>query len=286
VGHAGLPEGGLSCGADLAIGSVHKTLTGLSQTSVLSVGSDRIDMARLKRCFELEESTSTSSLLLSAIDGARRQFVREGKQLLDRALGGAQLLRERLAAEVPELRVVRTEELAGRPGVVGVDPCHVLIETAPIGLTGYTADDWLRDERQIDVELADHRRILPLISFAHGEPEIDRLVRALRDLVDAHAGSRPGGWLPEMPTGADLRTEQAMLPRDAFFAESDEVKPKAAVGRVSAELVTPYPPGIPVLAPGEVITQEIVDYLETFVAAGGFVEGASDQALDRFRIVA
>jgi arginine/lysine/ornithine decarboxylase len=265
---------------------VHKTLSGLGQTSVLSVGSERIDMARLKLCFELEESTSTSSLLLSAIDGARRQFVREGQQLLDRALRSAQLLRERLAAEVSELRVVSSEELAERPGVVGVDPCHVVIETAPIGLTGYQADDWLRDKRQVDVELADHRRILPLISFAHGEAEIDRLVRALRDLVDAHGGSRNGGWIPEMPSGAELRTEQAMLPREAFFSATEQLKPKAAAGRVSAELVTPYPPGIPVLAPGEVITDVIVEYLEAFVAAGGFVEGASDQALDHFRVVA
>jgi arginine decarboxylase len=286
VGHPGLPQGGLSRGADLAIGSVHKTLTGLGQTSVLSVGSERIDMARLKLCFELEESTSTSSLLLSAIDGARRQFVREGEQLLDRALRSARLLRERLAAEVPELRVVSSEELAERPGVVGVDPCHVLIETAPIGLTGYQADDWLRDERQVDVELADHRRILPLISFAHGEAEIDRFVGALRDLVDAHGGSRNGGWIPEMPTGADLRTEQAMLPREAFFSATEQLKPRAAIGRISAELVTPYPPGIPVVAPGEVITGTIVEYLEAFVAAGGFVEGASDQTLDRFRVVA
>src|SRR5207302_5334311 len=80
TGHPGLPEGALAQGSDLAIGSVHKSLTGLSQTSVLSVGSDRIDVDRLKLCFELEESTSASSLLLSSIDGARHQFVREGAE--------------------------------------------------------------------------------------------------------------------------------------------------------------------------------------------------------------
>jgi arginine/lysine/ornithine decarboxylase len=286
VGHPGLPEGDLSHGADLVIGSVHKTLSGLGQTSVLSVGSQRIDIERLKLCFELEESTSMSSLLLSSIDGARRQWVREGEQLLDRALASARLLRERLAAEVPELRVVTTDELAARPGVTGVDPCHVMIETAPLGLTGYQADDWLRDERQIDVELADHRRIMPLITFAHGEPEIDRLVRALRELVDVHSSSQKPGWIPEMPVGRELRTEQAMVPRDAFYSPAQQVRPKAAVGRVSAELLTPYPPGIPVLAPGELITDAVVDYLEKFVAAGGFVEGAADQALDSFRVVA
>src|SRR3954467_3423721 len=121
-GHPDLPDSALDQGSDLAIGSVHKTITGLTQTSVLSVGSDRIDTERLQLCFELEESTSASSLLLSSIDGARRQFVRDGRELLQRAVDAARLLRERLATEVPELRVVAVEELASRPGVTGVDP--------------------------------------------------------------------------------------------------------------------------------------------------------------------
>jgi arginine/lysine/ornithine decarboxylase len=283
-GHPDLPEGALARGSDLAIGSVHKTLTGLSQTSVISVGSDRIDTERLQLCFELEESTSTSALLLSSIDGARAQFVREGRELLERAVKSARLMRERIADEVPELRVIDSDELASRPGVTGTDPTHVIIETEPIGLTGYQADDWLREERQVDVELSDHRRVMPLVTFAHGEPEVDRFVRSLRDLVDAHAGH--GDSVPTLPKAPQLRTEQAMLPREAFFARTESVKSKDAIGRVSAELVTPYPPGIPVVAPGEVHTDETVAYLEEFVAAGGFVEGAVDPSLDTFRVVA
>lgn len=115
-GDADLPKGALEQGSDLAIGSVHKTLSGLGQPSVLSVGSDRIDTERLQLCFELQESTSASALLLAAIDAARAQFVCEGGSLLQRAVDSARLLRERLAAEVPELRVIASEELAGCPG--------------------------------------------------------------------------------------------------------------------------------------------------------------------------
>jgi arginine decarboxylase len=165
-GHPELPEGALAQGADLAIGSVHKTITGLGQTSVLSVGSDRVDSERLQLCFELEKSTSASTVLLSSIDGARRQFVRDGQELLDRAITTARHLRARLAADVPELTVVSEAQLLERPGVVAVDPTHPLIETWPVGLTGFEADDWIRDERQIDIELADHRRIMPLVTFA------------------------------------------------------------------------------------------------------------------------
>jgi arginine decarboxylase len=284
--HPALPMGALGEGSDLAIGSVHKTLSGLCQTSVLSVGSDRINAERLKLCFELEESTSVSALLLSSIDGARRQFVRDGTELVDRAVNSAQLLRERLASEVPELRVVSPEELKQRPGVSGVDPTHVLIDTAPAGLTGYQSDDWLRDERQIDVELADHRRIMPLVTYAHGEPEIDRLVRALRDLVDEHGAPGRKIEVCPLPTREELRTEQAMTPREPFFSTTEMIKPKEAVGRVSAELVTPYPPGIPVVAPGEVYNEAMVNYLEEVVAVGGFVEGAADQSLHELRVVA
>jgi len=285
-GHPDLPKGALAQGADLTIGSVHKTLSALSQTSVLSVGSDRIDTERLQLCFELEESTSASSLLLSSIDGARRQFVREGQQLLDRAVGSARLLRERLAAEIPELTVVATDRLGALPGVVATDPTHVMIETASIGLTGFEADDWLRDERQIDVELVDHRRVMPLMTFAHGEAEVDRLVRALRDLVDERGKPGDGTPVAPLPSRRELRTEQAMIPRDAFFAQTELVNPQDAVGRVSAELVTPYPPGIPAVAPGELYNEAIVDYLEEIVANGAFVEGAANQTLDKLRVVA
>jgi arginine/lysine/ornithine decarboxylase len=283
--HSDLPEGALSQGSDLAIGSVHKTLTGMSQTSVLSVGSDRIDTERLQLCFELEESTSTSGLLLSSIDGARAQFVRDGEQLLDRAVASARLLRERLAGDVPELRVVETELLAATPGVTGVDPTHVLIETASIGLTGYRAVDWLREQRHVDIELVDHRRIMPLVSFAHGDAEIDRLVHALRDLVDAHP-DEDGSDIPSFPRRPQIRSESAMLPRDAFFAATETVKFGEAAGRICAELVTPYPPGIPAVAPGELYTEENISYLEAFVEAGGFVEGASDPTLQKLRVVA
>jgi arginine/lysine/ornithine decarboxylase len=285
-GHPDLPAGALSQGSDLAIGSVHKTLTGLGQTSVLSVGSDRIDIDRLGLCFELEESTSASALLLSSIDGARAQFVRDGIELLDGAVRSARLLRERLAAEVPELTVISTERLGRLPGVAGVDPTHVMIESAAIGLTGYQADDWLRDERQIDIELVDHRRIMPLITFAHGEAEIDRLVAALRDLVDTRGRAPEELDIGPLPSRRELRTEQAMVPRDAFFARTESVKPKQAAGRVSAELITPYPPGIPAVAPGEAYNAATLDYLQEIVAAGAFLEGAADQSLGTLRVVA
>src|SRR4051794_28066088 len=283
-GHPELPEGALAQGADLAIGSVHKTITGLGQTSVLSVGSDRVDSERLQLCFELEKSTSASTVLLSSIDGARRQFVRDGQELLDRAITTARHLRARLAADVPELTVVTEAQLLERPGVAAVDPTHPLIETWPVGLTGFEADDWIRDQRQVDIELADHRRVMPLVTFAHGPDDADGLVAALRALVDEEGEPGEDARM-DLPSRAQLRTDQAMTPRDAFFAQTELVKPKDAVGRVSAELVTPYPPGIPAAVPGELYTEPIIAYLEEVASIGGYLEGAADAAVDRLRVV-
>ena len=283
-GHPELPKGSLVQGADLAIGSVHKSLTGLAQTSVISVQGDLIDQTRLQLCFELEESTSASGLLLSSIDGARRQFVRDGDALLEHAVRIATLLRERLAAEVPELPVITPDELRARPGVDAVDPTHVLIETAAIGRTGYRISDRLEREQHVSVELADHRRIMPIVTYAHTEEHVERFVRALRAVVDAEAKER-GTEVPQLPSRDELRTEQAMRPRDAFFADTEAVSPSKAVGRVSAEFVTPYPPGIPAIAPGEVITQPVVDYLTALSGIGAFFEGAADQSLSTLRVV-
>jgi arginine/lysine/ornithine decarboxylase len=276
-----LPPSALACGADLAFGSVHKSLTGLSQTSVLSVQGDRIDRDRLQRCFELEESTSASALLISSIDGARQQFVRDGEQLTAHALAMADRLRGRLA-RIDGLDVVGPHRLQFGPGSIHADPTHVIIELSGLGLSGYAADDWLRDEHGIDVELADHRRLMALVTFAHDEADVDRLAGALEQLAAEHPGDVRD---PERIASPDtLITEQAMLPRDAFFGPSAMVRPGDAVGRVNADIITPYPPGIPVLAPGELITEAILDHLERVVALGGFIEGATDQALDRLRV--
>jgi arginine decarboxylase len=197
----------------------------------------------------------------------------------------APLLRERLVRDVPELRVIEPDLLKSTPGVTGVDPTHVMIETVAIGMTGYRALDWLRAQRNIDVEPFDHRRIMPLITFARGEAEIDRLVRALRDLVDEHP-DEDSSDIPGFPTRPQIRSESPMLPREAFFAKPESVKFKEAVGRISAELVRPYRPGFLPSRPVSSTAMKTSPTWRQFVEASGFVEGASDPTLQQLRVVA
>jgi arginine/lysine/ornithine decarboxylase len=278
-----LPRSALESGADLAIGSVHKTLNGFGQTSVLSTQGDLIDTERLQLVFELEQSTSASALLILGIDAARRQFVREGEELLGAAIDRARRLRTTIEG-IPGLEVM-PEGLAPGPGILAADPTHVSIDVAGLGLTGFSAADWLREHRRIHVELADHRRIMALISFADGDADVERLARALLDLSDHHAGADPAPRL-DIPSPADLRLPAEMLPREAFLGPTEDVPWRHAAGRISAEMICPYPPGIPVCAPGERLSAEVVDYLEQVVAAGGMVEGAGDETLETLRVVA
>jgi arginine/lysine/ornithine decarboxylase len=222
-------------------------------------------------------------LLIGSIDAARCQFQREGEQLLGGAIDRALRLREAVEL-IPDLDLL-PESVAGGPGAFAFDPTHVSIDVVGLGLTGFSAADWLRRHQRIHVELADHRRIMLLVTFADSDENIERLIAALRELVADHAGADPA---PDYDIGApaELRMETVMLPREAFLGDTEEVPWRRAAGRVSAEMICPYPPGIPIAAPGELLTPEAADYLQQIVAMGGMVEGASDASLETLRVVA
>ncbi len=154
-----------------------------------------------------------------------------------------------------------------------------------LGISGYQAADWLRANRCVDVGLADHRRIEAQLSIADDAATADLLLAALSALTAA-AGELPAAPTMELPSLRDLELETVMLPRDAFFAHIEDVPIERAVGRVCAEQVTPYPPGIPVLLPGERIEQNAVDYLVSGVRAGLVIPDAADASLETLRVVA
>lgn len=278
-----LPPSALECGADLCIGSVHKSLNGLQQTSVLSKQGNRIDSTRLSLVFELEQSTSASTLLLSSIDAARREFQENGERLLGDAIDVALRIRSAIA-QLPGLDLIG-DEILGSAGAFAFDPTHVTIDVVGLGLTGFQAADWLREHRGIHVELSDHRRVMALITYADTDATAQRLIDAMAALAEEHAGAKPRP-VDDVPSWSQLRTETVVLPRDAFLGATEILPWRQAAGRVSAEMICPYPPGIPVVAPGELLTDTIVDYLQCQAAQGVMVEGAADESLAEFRVVA
>jgi arginine decarboxylase len=278
-----LPPSAMESGADLSIGSVHKTLNGLLQTSVISRRGDLIDSTRLSLVFELSQSTSASSLLLSSIDAARCEFQHHGEELLGHALDIAEDIRHRVAG-LPGLELMG-EEVLSSTGAAFFDPSHVTVDVLGLGLTGYQAADWLRERYGVHMELADQRRVMALITFADNQATADRVVESLTALAEAHADAQP---IEPMQHAAlpDLRMETVVLPRDAFLGATEMVPWKKAAGRISAEMICPYPPGIPIVAPGELLTSEVVEYFQQQAAAGVMVEGAADTTLAELRVVA
>lgn len=281
--HPALPPSAMAAGADAAITSIHKVLSGFSQSSLLNVQGERISATRMATWANLLQTTSPSALILASIDGCRRQMVLRGHLLLERTLALAARARTAVA-EMPGLHVLGPEVL-GQPGAAALDETKLVIDVGETGLTGYEADTWLREQRSVVVELSDHRRILALLTIGDDAESVGRLLDALH----AFAAMAPGGKARARNATMDismLQTEGVLTPRDAFFAPARRVPLERAVDAISAEMITPYPPGIPVVVPGERITRAIVDYLCASRASDMYVTGASDHSLATVRVVA
>jgi lysine decarboxylase len=281
--HEDLPTWAMDAGADICVVSVHKMGTGFEQGSVFHLQGKRVDAAHLSACADMLMTTSPNVLLYAGIDGWRRQMVEQGCELLDAALRLGQSTRDRIE-EIPGLHVLHDEFLQAEASH-DLDPLHVVMDVEELDISGYAAADWLREHCQIDVGLSDHRRIEATLSIADDHATVDRLVDALCALVEAARDLPPAAAI-ELPSAQSLMRETAMLPRDAFFAPMETVKAAKAAGRIAAEQITPYPPGIPVLIPGERVTPEIVDYLQSGVRSGMQTPDAADGSLKTIRVVA
>ena len=279
--HQDLPTWAMDVDADVCVVSVHKMGTGFEQGSVFHQQGTLVDPDQLSACADMLMTTSPNVMIYAALDGWRRQMVEHGHDLLDDALRRADQVRADIGA-LPGLHVLR-EEFLGAEASHDLDPLHVVIDVSGLGISGYDAADWLRAHERLDMGLSDHRRIEATLSIADDDQTAARLVSALRALT-GHA-DLPRAEPVALPGIGELQAEPAMLPRDAFFAAKETVAAGKAAGRISAEQITPYPPGIPVIIPGERITAEILDYLRTGLAAGMQLPDPADPSLGTIRVV-
>ncbi|WP_432523730.1 aminotransferase class I/II-fold pyridoxal phosphate-dependent enzyme [Kineococcus sp. SYSU DK006] len=281
--HPDLPAWGVDAGADVVVTSVHKMGSAIEQSSVFHLKGDLVDPQVLKQREDLLGTTSSSPLVYASLDGWRRQMVEQGEQLLGAALQRAQ--RVRAAVDGIDGLELMGREVVRPQGAFDLDPLALTIDVRALGISGYQAGDWLRAACQVDVGSADACRIGVRLTHADDERTEAVLLRSLRRLA-AEADGMERQAPAKLPQPGQLEMENAMTPREAFFAPVEQVPVQEAVGRVVAELVSPYPPGVPVLAPGEVITQEAVDYLVSGVAAGMLIPDAADPAVQTLRVVA
>src|SRR4051794_26617801 len=281
--HADLPAWGMDAGADLVVTSVHKMGGAIEQSSVFHLQHDRVNPDVLKAREDLLGTTSSSSLVYLTLDGWRRQMVEDGEQLLGAAIERATRLREAID-ELPGIDLMGREVCT--PGkAFDLDPLVMTMDVRGLGITGYQASEWLRANRHVDIGSADACHLSARLTYADDEDTERVLIDCLRALVDG-AGAIEKSPPVELPVPRALELESVMTPRAAFFGRVEQVPVEKAAGRVVAEMVSPYPPGVPALAPGERVTQEVLDYLTTGVRAGMLIPDAADASLESLRVVA
>jgi arginine/lysine/ornithine decarboxylase len=281
--HDSLPTWAMDAGADVCVVSIHKMGAGFEQGSVFHLQGNLIDPDRLAACADLLMTTSPNVLLYAAMDGWRRQMVEHGQELLSSALDLAGELRERLE-QIPDVQVM-DDELLGEQASCDIDWTQILMDIAASGTSGYQAVDWLRENCHLDLGLGDHRRMMATMSFADDKYTADRLVDAMTQWRKAadHFDRPPR---IDLPAPEEIELETVQLPRDAFFGPTEMVPASQAAGRISAEQITPYPPGIPAVIPGERLNQPVIDYLRSGVDAGMTLPDPSDPKVHEFRVVA
>jgi len=282
--HEDLPEHALAAGADLVISSTHKIVGSLGQSAMLHLGTgSRLDAEVVDRTVTLTESTSPNSLLFASLDAARRLAAVHGHELIAESARAVNVARGQIR-EIPGLDVL-DERFIGRAGVFAYDPLRLAVDVRGLAIDGYELATLLREIGDINLELAGQNVIVGV--FGMGEPATviaDRFVAALRTAAaraGLDAGGRAARFAPSPPWG-----ELVMTPREAFLGRQETVAASAAAGRVAAESLATYPPGIPNVLPGERLTAETLDYIQRTLELGGSVRGASDRQLRTVRVVA
>jgi arginine decarboxylase len=288
--HPALPLSATSAGSDLCINSTHKMLSSFSQCAMLHQKGGRVRLDRLKSVLKMFLSTSPNLPMVASLDVARRQMATEGAALLSRVIELAQETRARLNG-ISGVYCFG-EELQGRKGVFDLDPTKITVTVKDLGYTGYEASEILRRRYNIQVELADLFNVMALYTTGTTRDAPARFVNAFDEMARERREPdifAPSGILDErlrrgtfhLPAVPPMR----MRPREAFLADAEFVKFRESEGRICAETLTPYPPGIPIIAPGEEITGDIIDYLRLELKAGVRIQGPYDDKLRIIRVV-
>lgn len=278
--HEKLPLSGMQAGADMAATSVHKLGGSMTQSSVLNVREGLINHAHVHSIMSMLTTTSTSYLLLASLDVARKNLAIRGHELIDRAIEMAEYARNELN-KIQGLYCFG-REILNSSAVYDMDPLKLTVSVKDLGITGYDVERTLRDEFNIEVEMSDLYNILCIVTVGDTKETVEALINAMRRIAERHVyqigKAAVKVHLPEMPT-------LAMFPRDAFYSKTEVIRLDDAVGRTFAEMVMVYPPGIPILLPGEIISQENIDYIREHMEAGLPVQGPDDPNIEYVKVV-
>ena len=272
-----MPMSAMAAGADMASISMHKSGGSLTQSSILVTGP-RINAGHVRQIIGLTQTTSGSYLLMSSLDISRKNLALNGKQIFSKVCDLAQYARDEIS-EIGDYYAYAREIVNGDT-IFDYDPTKLSINTLDIGLAGVEVYDILRDEYDIQVEFGDIANILAYISVGDRDRDIERLVSALAEIRRRYKRSKSGMMRMEY-----ISPQVAATPQEAFYADKRSVPIEQCAGEICAESVMCYPPGIPILAPGERITEEILKYIRYMKEKGGSLTGPEDLSIERLNVL-
>ena len=272
-----LPISAMDAGADMAAVSMHKSGGSLTQSSLLLIG-EQMNPEYVRQIINLTQSTSASYLLMASLDISRRNLALRGKESFEKVIELSEYARREINAIGGYYAY--SKELIDGVSVYDFDVTKLSVYTQGIGLTGIEVYDLLRDEYDIQIEFGDIGNILAYISIGDRIQDIERLVGALADIKRLY--SRDG---KDLIAGEYIQPELVLSPQEAFYAERRSLTLDESVGQVCGEFVMCYPPGIPILSPGERITQEIVDYIQFAKERGCSLQGTEDPEVNHINVI-
>ncbi len=276
----GLPVSALEAGADMTAQSIHKTLPAMTQSSMLHVKSKRVDIEKLKLFLQLTQTTSPSHILLASLDAARYIMQEKGRELLEDAVAWSNQARSEIN-KVTGLYCLGPDRI-GKYGIADLDPTRITVNFCAGGISGTKAEAVLRKDFKIQVEMADLYNIVALTTIGNQQADYERLVDALKSIARTSGTGYVG---PKATAALNKAPELSLLPWEAVYCEKEQLDMKESIGRICGEMIIPYPPGIPVLMPGEVITRSAYEYLKLCVQQGIKINGASDAKLEKICVI-
>ncbi|MDD2496784.1 MAG: aminotransferase class I/II-fold pyridoxal phosphate-dependent enzyme [Desulfitobacteriaceae bacterium] len=273
-----LPETAMSCGAALTVQGWHKTMGALTQSGMLLLKDKKIN---IKDYLMTLQSTSPSYLLMASLDETRRNWAVNGKDLMDRVLELTRYFRKEVK-NIKGITCLDRELLVDYSAVRNLDPTKLVVSAREMGLNGFQLATELRERYKIESEMAEFTAVTLMVTIGDTRETVDCLLSALKDLSVRYWGQRDkiNKNLPYAPI-----PQMMMPPGEAVKLPKRTVAFNDAAGEISAEFVCPYPPGIPLVVPGEVITKEVVEITKLILALGGWIQGLKDGANEMWQVI-
>ncbi|MCK4257721.1 MAG: aminotransferase class I/II-fold pyridoxal phosphate-dependent enzyme [Halanaerobiales bacterium] len=276
--HDDFPLTGMEVGADMCAVSLHKTGGSMTQSSALLLRGNRISPENVIQTLNLTRTSSPSYILMASVDVARKQLALYGDEILDTTLELARYARN----EINQIEGLYAfdHNLVGKQGIYDLDETKLSIYIGRLGITGFEIERELMNRFGIGLEMAELDNILALITIGDNKQSVERLIEAMKTIV-SERGIRDTKKLIELPEMPDL----IVSPRDAYYATKKKVLIADAVGEISGEMLMAYPPGIPLICPGERITKDIVNYVKILKEQQANLQGTADPYVNYIRVL-